>query len=123
MNNDVPLTQSEQRVDMIKRICVVIIFDFLLLVTMSFVILTRIDKTKECSSELFGAGMAIYIYNVFFVARNVCICAVSYFTKNPHMNSTVARLCFIFLDCLAYTTVVIWATVKLVDEMSVYCRD
>lgn len=109
-DDNVPLTQSEQRESMIKRICVVIIFDFLLLVTMSFVILTGASKTKECSHDLFSAGMAIYIYNVFFVIRNVSICTVSYFTKNPHSNSTVARLCFIILDCLAYTTVVIWAT-------------
>ena len=57
--------------------------------------------------------MANCIYLVFFVVRNICICSFSYFSKSPLTNSTMARLVFVCIDCVAYTTITVWSTVQL----------
>ena len=62
---------------------------------------------------MFKAGLVLCLYNVFFVIRNILICSICYYTKNPLLNSTFSRLGFVCIDCIAYTVVVIWATTHL----------
>lgn len=72
---------------------------------------------------MFRAGLVLCLYNVFFVIRNICICTICYYTKNPLLNSTLSRLTFVCIDCIAYTVVVIWATIKLGSDESSECKE
>jgi len=87
-----------------------IIFDFMLFTAIVAVVIPRAKVTKECCSDLYSAGITICFYNLFFVLRNIFICALSYYTKNPIKTSLLSRLAFICIDSLAYTVIVIWAT-------------
>ena len=95
----------------------------MLLTAIIAVVIPRAQVTKECCSDLYSAGVAICIYNLFFVVRNIFICAFSYNTKNPVKTSLLSRLAFICIDCLAYTVIVIWATVQVTSENATRCKD
>ena len=95
---------------MIKTMVIYIMLDIILLVVIFTVFVPRSDVTKKCSSDLYFAGVALTIYNVFFVLRNLAICSASYFSKNPVNNSNLARLGFVCIDCCGYTAIVVWAT-------------
>ena len=97
--------------------------DLLVLASITSVIIPKSSETKECSKQLFFAGLGITCYNVFFVLRNVAICIASYFSKNPLTNSTIARIGFICIDCIGYTLVVIWATMEISSEEASTCKE
>ena len=100
-----------------------VIVDLILVTMITAIFIPRADVTKRCSPNLFTAGIALCIYNVFFVLRNLAICTMSYFSKSPIYYSSVARLGFVCIDCCAYTAIVIWATTLIVDEESLACKE
>ena len=114
---------NHTRKNMAKRMTCIIVFDMILLSLVMIVLLPRAEVTKACSSDLYWAGMAILVYALFFVMRNIFICALSYFSMNPANNSAISRLSFICIDCFAYTAILIWATYLLYESESTYCRD
>ena len=87
-----------------------ILLDVLVVVSIVSVVIPKQEKTKECSIDLYWVGISLLIYNIFFVSRNILICGVAARTKNPLMNSTTARLGFIVIDCIAYTSILAWST-------------
>ena len=94
----------------------VIIIDFVVFAVILSAIAPRAERTKECSADLFWAGVAIAIYNLFFALRGLLICICSYYSKSPITNSTLTRIIFICIDCVAYTTIVIWATTRILTD-------
>jgi len=95
--------------------------DFIVLAAIGLVIFPRAEVTKECSNELYWAGIGICIYNLFFVVRNLFVCATSYFTKSPVYTSTLIRLGFICIDCIAYSAIVVWATIQVSSDSAMQC--
>lgn len=55
--------------------------------------------------------------------RNIGICVACYHVKQPVMYSNVCRVAFVCIDCFAYTTIVVWATMRLIDEEARKCKD
>ena len=95
---------------MVKRLAIVLIVDTLILAVIVMVIIPRGEITKECNSDLFWAGMSICLYQVFFILRTIVICTVSDYNQNPLNTSTLSRLGFVCIDCIAYTAIVVHAT-------------
>lgn len=112
-----------QRESLIKRMAVVIILDCCILAGIISIIIPNAAKTETCAPNLYNAGTGICVYHTFFVLRNMIICAVSYFTKNPIRDSTMGRISCVCFDCCIYSAIVVWATVSLFDEQSTDCRD
>lgn len=111
------------REKMVKQLAVTILFDLLVAGCLASVLIPRAEKTKNCNEDLFYAGFAICAYILFFVVRNLIICASCYASKNPSGYSTVARWTFLCVDCFLYTAVVVWATDKLFLDESTDCKN
>ena len=88
----------------------VVSWDLLILAGIVFIFIYSAKETQKCSDKLYWAGSALCMYNIFFVIRNIFICATSYYSQNPVTSSSIARLSCIFVDCFAYTCIVVWAT-------------
>ena len=108
---------------MVKNIGCMIIFDMLMVAAIATLMILKAEDAKKCDSNLYWAGVVLCLYNVFFVVRNTVICVIAYFSKNPASNNFLPRLCCIFIDCFVYSAIVIWATIKLMDDQATYCRD
>mmetsp|Transcript_43668 Transcript_43668/g.57864 ORF Transcript_43668/g.57864 Transcript_43668/m.57864 type:complete len:130 (+) Transcript_43668:452-841(+) len=107
---------------MVKRMAITVLLDLLVLGCLASVIIPRADMTKECSEDLYKAGLYICAYNVFFVVRNLIICASCYLSKNPVTNSTISRGVCVCLDCCLYTVVVIWVTLQISGDEAMTCK-
>ena len=107
---------------MVKTMAIYVIMDLILISLIFAIFVPRTDVTKNCSPSLYSAGVALCIYNVFFVLRNLAICTMSYFSKSPVFYSNFARLGFVCIDCCAYTAIVIWATTLIADDESLACK-
>ena len=90
---------------MVKRMAITILLDLLVVGCLASVIIPRSEQTRECSEDLYRAGLAICAYNAFFVVRNLIICASCYHSKNPVTNSRYARGVFVCIDCFLFTYV------------------
>lgn len=108
---------------MLRQMCLVIVFDFIIMSIIVMFVIPRASETKDCSSELYWAGMALCIYLVFFVVRNIFIMVCCFYSKNPNYRSTISRIGCVCVDCFAFTTVVIWATNVLVSDEAQGCKD
>ena len=122
-NPDARAYLVNQRDSLVKRMAIVIILDCCILSIIVSIMVPNAEKTKECFSDLYWAGSILCLYHVFFVLRNIIISSTTYFSKNPVRDSTVSRLGCVCLDCCAYTSVVVWATLQLFKVESTECRD
>ena len=102
---------ANQKENLVKRMTLVVLMDVIILAVIHGTNITKPNHTKKCSNELYKAGNELSLYNVYFILRNIAICSICYYTKNPLLNSTVGRLGFVCIDCIAYTIVVIWSTI------------
>lgn len=108
---------------MVKRMAISILLDLLVAGCLISVLLPRSDVTKNCSIDLYNTGLAICAYNVFFVVRNLIICASCYLSENPVTNTTISRGAFVFVDCALYTYVSVWATQNMLRDSVMECKD
>lgn len=116
-------SREEQKYQMMKKMTVVILIDGMVMAVIAAMLFPRSDITKECSQELFDAAFGLWVYTLFFVLRNIFVCVVSCLSVQPLYNSTLLRIAFICIDCLAYTAVVVWATVQTSSEQAVACKE
>ena len=100
-----------------------ILLDLLVAGCLASVLIPRAEITKNCSEDLYYTGLAICAYNVFFVVRNLIICASCYLSKNPVTNSTISRGAFVCLDCFLYTFVAVWSTQNMFRDDVMACKD
>lgn len=107
---------------MVKRMAITILLDLLVVGCLASVIIPRSEQTRECSEDLYRAGLAICAYNAFFVVRNLIICASCYLSKNPVTYSTISRGACVCLDCILYTYCVAWVTYQISREKPMECK-
>ena len=105
-----------------KKLAIMITFDLIALILIVSVVLPRGEVTKQCSPELYEAATTICGYVIFFVIRNLLVCTVSYFQKQPLYTMTLMRIGFICVDCIAFTTVVAWATFQTSSDKTIACK-
>ena len=90
--------------------------DLILVILIGGFLLGRGGQTFECDQKLFWAGMSFLMYGLFFVLRNVIVLLSVYWTRKPKINSLIGRFIGIFIDWIALTAVVVYATQAIRDE-------
>ena len=78
--------------------------------------------TKVCDSDLFWAGAAFLYYGGLFTLRNIIIFLSTYWTKKPKIYNLVGRVIGWFIDWVALTILVIWATSVIRSENAMQCK-
>lgn len=103
--------------------CMVIVLDFVIMSIVVLFVVPRASEANDCSADLYWAGLALCFYLAFFVVRNIFITGCTFYSKNPFHKSTISRLGFVCVDCLAFSFLVIWATTILFSDEAMNCRD
>ena len=111
-----------ERLDLLRDFGLLTAMDLILVILIGGFLLGRGGTTKECDPELFWAGMSFLMYGTFFILRNIIICLSVYWTRSPKLYSILGRGVGWFIDWIALTVLIVYATAAVRSEEAVDCK-
>lgn len=117
------MSQLHEKESLVRRYTYLLIFDLMVIAGILSLFLPAYEKTRACSPDLFHVSLALMLYQVFSLVRNVLICGICYFTKRPEISSSIARVVLCLIECFAQGALIVWATIEVSTEEAVECAN
>ena len=121
MDNDDRAVARQQAQKLLKENALLMLINTVMVVLLAGGIF-KMRTVKECSSKLFMAGVLFELYMIFFLVRQVTTIAICFCIKKPLAFYWTAYSIFVAIDSVLFTTLVIWASVVLLEPEVVECR-
>lgn len=103
---------SLRRNKMLKDVGLSVICDFIAAVVIAIFLFPKTTVASECTPILFWIGCGFFLYQCFFVVRNLLVILCTYWSRKPDDRALLIRLTWSLLDWTLLFGLVLWATIE-----------
>lgn len=101
---------------MLKDVGVTVLIDFIGALLIAIFLFPKTSVVYECSPEMFWIGAGFFLYNCFFVVRNLLTMLCSYWSRKPDDRALLIRMSYSCIDWGLLFALVLWATMAITKD-------
>lgn len=98
---------------MLKDVGTVVIFDAISAALIAAFLFPKTTLVYDCSTDLFWVCVGFFIYQCFFVVRNLLTMLCSYWSRKPDDRALLIRLSYSCVDWGLLFALVLWSTLAI----------
>jgi hypothetical protein len=98
---------------MLKDVGIICVCDSVGAIVIACFIFPRTSIVYECSPEMFWVAAGFFLYQCFFVLRNLLTMLCSYWSRKPDDRALLIRISYSLIDWVALFALVLWSTLVM----------